>query len=230
MNKPRLFVFGDSIATNYFSTSPEVVKDTNLHLGSKDVYEYAKEHNFYGHWLDLFGEHYEVTSYARGGVSIEETIYQLGDLPQYKKGDRMIIIITTAERYRWFYNDTTQDFVSGTPDIDKLYSSDIERELLKDQFVERTIAWEGDKQRMNEKKFLNNLPIIFKEYKPVIASWNIKMCEKLSNVSLFDIISNPLYTSITQESNGRYNDWHMGVKGNQHLYEFFKDKLNPKIL
>lgn len=225
MYKPRLFVFGDSIATNYFSTSPEVVKDTNLHLGSKEIYEYVKEHNFYGHWLDLMEKDWEVQSFARGGVSNEEIIYQLGNLPEYQDEDRVIIVLTTPERYRWFYDGNIQNFVSGTPDIDKIYQDEQQRKLLKLQFIERDATWRLGNERKNEMMFFDKLPHLLERYNPVLCSWSQPLVHKLNNWDIIDFDKDEKYTSIYKESEGTYKDWHMGVEGNKHLYEYFKNKL-----
>ena len=110
MSKPRLFVFGDSWSFNYFSKNHKKYKP---HFGSECIKKYASLHNYFGHWTDHMENFYDVYSYGFGAASNEQIIYQLGNLPDYKNGDRMLIIFSSPERFTWYESKKEKTIVSS---------------------------------------------------------------------------------------------------------------------
>ena len=71
MPKPRLFICGDSFV-------------------DWDIPTY--------HWTDYLKEHYDVIILGERGSDNISIIFQLGDLPQYKDGDRIIMYWSDPSR------------------------------------------------------------------------------------------------------------------------------------
>ena len=76
-SKPRLFICGDSFV-------------------DWDIPTY--------HWTDYLKEHYDVIILGERGSDNISIIFQLGDLPQYKDGDR-IIMGQTHQEYKNFIGE-----------------------------------------------------------------------------------------------------------------------------
>ena len=81
--KSRLFVFGDSWSLDYFKEP---------YLNSKEIKRYSKFYNEFGHWTNHMEKFFQVQNFSEGASSIENIIYQLGNLPDFEDGDRIIII------------------------------------------------------------------------------------------------------------------------------------------
>lgn len=224
--KNRLFVFGDSWANNYFSPINENGQNGITFLGSEDVKKYASYYNYFGHWIDHLSNYYDITSFAEGGCSNEQIIYQLSNLPNYNDGDRIIIIITTTERYTWHHGETVYSFVSSGNIMSKLYQNKEYLKLLDEQFVERHNTWSSHKYT-NEKRFIDSLGNLYEKWNPIIVTWCEPVYKSLKNVELIDIT--PKFTNIYEESNNQLNDFHLGISGNYELFKYFAKKLNLNI-
>lgn len=239
MNKDRLFVFGDSWASNYLSNDINDIPSESSKfafrgrfIGSKDVKKYAHDCNYYGHWIDHMREFYEVISYAQAGACNEQIIYQLGNLPQYKKGDRFIMILTDISRYSWVYDSKIYNFV---PELElaakSMYDNKHMQRVLSEQHIERTLLWESD-GITNEMKFINSIPYVYEKWNPIIITWykhmyDIMMNNNLTNIHLIDI--DYKLTNISRESAQECNDLHLGVSGNYELFKRLSSKLGLDI-
>lgn len=200
--KPRLFVFGDSWALDYFKEP---------FLNSKDVEKYSKHYSQFGHWTNHIENFFEVRNFSEGASSIENTIYQLGNLPEYKKGDRIIIIFGAPGRFSWISDNKDIRYTIGRKGYPK---------ILQEQYIKRHEYWV--RTNNNQKKFIKKLEPWLSQYNPIITSWN----EDFS--SLFEFTSHlswPELTHIKHESNGECNDKHLGISGNYELFKYFMNKL-----
>ena len=153
--KNRLFVFGDSWCFNYFTKKPnEFYPGTKTFFGLNHVESYVNYYDYFGHWIDYMETFFEVVSYGLGGVSNEQIIWQLSNLPEYTEGDRIIIIFTGAERYTWTHGNRRYTFAGGSPllemALDKKYL-----DLFRQQYVEKYEYWMSDMDYHFEKKFIN---------------------------------------------------------------------------
>lgn len=221
--KNRLFVFGDSWANNYFSKENKYGQNGVLFLGSTEVKRYVNHYNYFGHWIDHMENFYDVISFGEGGVSNENIIYQLSNLPNYQEGDRIIIILTTAERFSWVHGNTPYSFVANGVIMSELYSNKHYLEFIDRQFVERHNLWMSDKYT-NEKRFLDSLSTIYQKWNPIVVTWVHAVYQKLNNVEFIDM--NEKFTNISEESWNQCRDWHLGVRGNYELFKYFSKKLN----
>ena len=229
INKKRLFVFGDSWAFNYFSTYNKIYPDVKPHFGLTQIQTYVKYYNNFGHWLDYIDPFFDVYSYGLGGISNEQIIWQLSNLPEYMDGDRIIIIFTGVERYTWVHEKKRYTFAAGShyPDVilDKKY-----RDFFKRQYVERYEYW-LDNPNNNfdfEKKFLNTFPSYFKKYNPICVTWRKELSDQIESIDLLDFENYNLST-ITDETNKLYIDGHLGAVGNYELFRYFANRLEVNI-
>ncbi len=224
--KNRLFVFGDSWAINYFSKTNDLV-DCKPFFNTKEVESYVSHYNYFGHWIDHMKNFYDVYSYAMGGVSNEQIIYQLGNLPEYHEGDRMIIMFTGVERYVWIHNKFKYTFCLGSLMPDKIIDEKYV-DYFKKQYVERYEYWMDDSISNDEKKFLNMFPKLFKQYQPIVVTWRPELAQKVDSIELIRVDKLNL-TSIEEETKGVYKDRHLGVRGNYELFKFLCEKLKLDI-
>ena len=226
MDKKRLFVFGDSWATNYFSKTNDLV-NCKPFFNTKEVESYVSYYDYFGHWIDHMKNFFDVYSYAMGGVSNEQIIYQVGNLPSYQEGDRIIIIFTGVERYVWVHDKFKYTFCVGSLMTEKIINHNCLNYFEK-QYSERYEYWMDDTIVNDEKKFLNLFPKLLFQYNPIIVTWRHELATKVNSIELlrFDEIN---LTSIEQETKGVYTDKHLGVNGNYELFKHFAKKLNLDI-
>jgi hypothetical protein len=161
--KNRLFVFGDSWSFNYFTKKPnEFYPGAKPFFGLNHVESYVDYYDYFGHWIDYMETFFEVVSYGLGGVSNQEIIWQLSNLPEYVEGDRIIIIFTGAERYTWIHENRRYTFANGSPlpemVLDKKYLN-----LFRQQYVEKYEYWMSDMDYHFEKKFINIFSFLFQK-------------------------------------------------------------------
>lgn len=217
----RLFILGDSWSFNYFSKDVKDRPDQIPHLNSVHVAGFVKEFDYYGHWTDYLTDYYDVYNFSEGGCCNEDIIHQLGFLPEYKEGDRLIIMFTSPSRFQWMVNEKRKTLINGLYWKSKL--SDIEREVYDNQFIMREELWEISDERKNEKQFINNLQYIYKQYKPILTSWNKTMSDNVENI--VEITPHKNFVTISYESGGKYDDNHLGVTGNYEMFKFMSNKL-----
>jgi len=230
MKKDRLFVFGDSWAYNYFSDKDKTNLNYKLHFGSECIKKYASLHNYFGHWIDHMENFYDVYSYGFGAASNEQIIYQLGNLPDYKDGDRMLIIFSSPERFIWYESNKEKTIVSSAL-IENILTMEtipnICKEFLQKQLVHRSDMWYNSEKRLNEKKFINRLPVVYSKWSPLIVSWVTETSDMVDSIIPTPDIQS--FSTIYDETNGLCKDFHLGIRGNYDLFKFFAIKLNLNI-
>ena len=64
------------------------------------------------HWTSYLSNHYDVYKFGVRGADNVSILFQLGNLPEYKKGDRIIMVFTEPGRLpRRFYGDRKERFM-----------------------------------------------------------------------------------------------------------------------
>lgn len=227
MIKDRLFVFGDSWACNYFSKENKLLSNTKPFLGSYVVEQFVKKYNYFGHWIDHMESFYDVYSYAVGSASNEQIIHQIGNLPEYQSGDRIIMMFAPPSRFKWVNNKKIYGLnPQGNPVLLKMLPLELIN-LIETQYVERTDLWMDTSIQKDEQKFLNLIPVLLKKYNPILITWNSDLAEYVDSIEMIDLNEN--YTNIKDESFGTYVDGHLGVFGNYELFKFISNKLKINI-
>lgn len=227
MNKNRLFVFGDSWAFNYFAKTNKIFPNIKPFFGLTKIEMYVKYYDYFGHWIDYMDNFFDVYSYAKGGICNEQIIWQLSNLPEYKEGDRIIIIFTGVERYMWINNKKRYTFAMGSDYPDKILGK-YYIDFFKKQYVEKYEYWMDLSETDEEIKFLNIFPTFFKKYNPIVVTWRKDLTEKVKSIDLLDYENYNLST-ITDESYGTFIDGHLGAMGNYELFRYFANRLELDI-
>lgn len=174
--KLRLFCFGDSFV-------------------DYDIPKY--------HWTYYMAQHYELIKLGVRGADNNSIIFQLGDLPDFEVGDRVLIVFTDPGRV------PTRFYANGNL-INRL-------DLLKIDEYYRWINGERD----NEIKFFKKLQFFLKEYIPVFVTWSEYFHRYTSDfVSLIQVSTN------WQEGTGEKRDDHPGPKGSYEMYKKIHTLLN----
>ncbi len=226
MNK-RLFIFGDSWANNYFSKTNSLIKCKPF-LGLEGVESFVKYHNYFGHWIDHISYYYDVYSYGVGAATNEQIIFQLGNLPDYQLGDRIVIIFTSPQRFNWIDDKKKYSFISDGTYLKKLFGWDDKTvKFIEGQFVERNKWWFDDNVNKDEINFINNIPNIYKNWNPIMITWTSDLSDKVKTVDLINF--NEKFTNITEETDNNIIDSHLGVFGNFELFKYISKKLNIDV-
>lgn len=203
--KPRLFVFGDSWAFNYFKNPWD-----------DELKKFSENYEYFGHWIDHMNLFYDVISFAKGGSSNEEIIYQLSNLPEYQDGDRILIIFAPPGRFSWIENKKQKgNYLIKT------------NSFFEKQYLNRHEYWVDDTIENNQKKFISMIPKLFKEYNPLMFSWFKDTALKIESIEYIE--PNENYTTIYEDSNGLCSDKHLGLGGNYELFKMFANKLGIEI-
>jgi hypothetical protein len=167
--KSRLFCFGDSFV-------------------DYDIPKY--------HWTYYLSQHYEFYKFGVRGSDNNSILFQLGDLPEFEDGDRVLIVFTEPGRI------PTRFYANGNL-INKLA-------CLK---VDEHYRWLNG-ERDNEIKFFKKLQNLLKHYNPIFVTWNETFFKGTEDfVSLIQVSSN------WQEGAGEKRDDHPGPKGCYDMYK-----------
>lgn len=202
--KPRLFVFGDSFV------------------------EWMKPKY---HWTSYLSEHYEVFKYGIKGADNHTILFQLGNLPEYREGDRIIILFTEPGRIprRYFGNRKNEHKILDEHNFNCTCKSCLEQFEDKEFVTKLHLLkyYESDRwasgERNIEVKFLKNLLGWIKHYNPVCITWSGQFHTVTSDfVTLIKVSSN------YEEGLGELKDFHPGPLGCYDLYKRLYLLLNLK--
>lgn len=192
--KPRLFCFGDSFV--------------DWHLPKY-------------HWTDYLAYHYDVIKLGKAGADNYSILFQLGNLPVYKKGDRIVMVFTHPGRLpRRYYGERRVDFEEEIYHASHYYKNKTfskHLDLLRYEEEQRWIK----KERYIEVKFLKNLKQWLSDYDPVLVTWTEGFHAPTS-----DFVTYIESTSNAQENNGESGDFHPGPRGSYKWYETLYTLLN----
>lgn len=226
MIKPRLFVFGDSWSTNYFSKSNPLLPHIRPFLGSRTVENFVKRYDYYGHWIDHMSNFFDVYSYGIGAASVDQIILQIGNLKkyEYRDGDRIVIIFSGPDRFNWIFNNKKYGVTPGGIVTEKYFNNDVvATRILKEQLIKRNVWWETESIEKDEKNFIEFIPTILMKWEPVMITWHRDL-----NIDVVEYIGNG-YPKIVQETKGKYVDGHLGVFGNFKLFQLISNKLGLDV-
>jgi hypothetical protein len=198
MPKPRLFICGDSFVEWDIPTI---------------------------HWTDYLKEHYDVIILGERGSDNISILFQLGNLPEYKDGDRIIVYWSDPSRIQQLYKGKQKPKLNGRWwDYSHLFEKD-RIPTLEKMKVDRTLGWErnglGD-----EIKFIKKVKHLLFQYEPIYVTWNkffyhnTKAFVDLIEVSTLDDESGDGET---------LGDWHPGKQGCYDIYKILLNKLGNHI-
>ena len=187
------------------------------------------------HWTSYLSKHFEVFKFGVFGADNVSILFQLGNLPQYQNGDRIVIVFTEPGRLpRRFYGDRKERFLKTPYMSPNFYKNKDFAENLHQLKSDETLRW-VDGERDIEVNFFRNLKEWLHIYNPVFVTWNENFIERTSDfVTLIQVSSN------FDEGIGDELDFHPGIKGcydfysklhtllgiNDSLHEFVNDQKN----
>lgn len=191
--KPRLFCFGDSFVD----------------------WDIPKNH-----WTYYLSKHYDVIKFGKYGADNNSILFQLGSLPEFIEGDRVLMVFTEPGRLpRRYYGDRHD----GT----KLIKYMSPRYYRDKEFAEKLhhLKWEeGERwvngERENEINFLKKLKSWMSQYKPIFITWSEYFHKPTSDfVELIQVSSN------WEEGYSEERDFHPGPKGCYDMYKIIHNLL-----
>lgn len=192
--KPRLFIFGDSFV-------------------DWDVPKY--------HWTYYLTHHYDVQKYGKLGADNYSILFQLGNLPEYQDGDRIIIFFTEPGRLpRRFYGERREKY-KDTPYIAPQFFKDVDFGTklhgLKYDEGERWV----DGTRNIEVSFLKNLKLWLSNYSPIYLTWSEYFHKPTSEFTTLIQVSSNYSEGYLDD-----RDFHPGPKGCYEVYKTCHKLLN----
>lgn len=218
--KNRLFILGDSFAFNLFN----VEKLSKWHAVWST---YIEKHNqLYEktpiHWTQYLESEFEVSNFSCPGQSNESIIYQLGNLPAYKEGDRLVIVFSDLGRFR--RTSSTDTSMPRQADYLINYPYDEQTPVIEQIINERFISLDT-KARDDEKRFYHWLKEQLHDYNPIFMHWP-DWNEEYKKFS----ISNQLnYQSMREETQEQIKDLHPGTYSNYLIYQQVCKLLRIKV-
>lgn len=196
MKKPRLFICGDSWTD----------------------YEYPKIHQ---RWTYYLTNHYEVHLLGKSDMDNISIMYQIGEVPNYEEGDRIIVFFTSPSRIFRKYFITETHTKKNWLQL-KRYTE--WENTLPDYFYDikviQHLLWENN-MRNDEINFYRKLNELLKNYQPIFVTWSDSFYRKTNDFTHFIDVS-----LIKDETN--MNDNHPGILGNYEIYEMMMKLLDNK--
>ena len=163
------------------------------------------------HWTNYLSNHYNIVKLGKFGSDNHSIIYQTGNIPTYKDGDRLIIVFSAPGRFpRRYFGEREINHNVKYLNWEWYRDKSFAKKLL-DLRISETQNWlEGN--RDSEILFIKKLKSFYKEYEPIFVTWNTDFHKMTSDfVELIQV------TSIADEG-GDPIDWHPGSKG---CYDFY---------
>lgn len=194
--KPRLFCFGDSFV--------------DWHIPKY-------------HWTYYLSKHYEVYKHGKLGADNYSIIFQLGNLDEYREGDRIVIVFTDPGRLpRRYYGERHVTFLGNPYKAPNFFKDKHLAKKLDDLRLIEGNNWING-VRENDIKFIKNLQKWLNLYNPVFITWS----EQFHN-STSDFVSLIKVTSNWEERVGEEIDFHPGPKGCYDMYKKIHELLKIK--
>lgn len=203
MTKPNLYFFGDSF----------------VRWPKPDL-----------HWTLRFEDEYKVHRLGRNGANLEYTALQLGRLPKYEKGDRVVFVLTEYLRNpKWIWGDHYLEFCNQMQAVrsgkERTTTSYVQSLLevinLRDEWLDKTDPYfteitDNPKQII---EFFENVNNIIPQFKPVLVTWNHYTKELIPSCTL---IAPGTYEPLAED------DYHPGEEGGLVWYNKVKELLDGK--
>lgn len=184
---------------------------------------FAKWHLPKYHWTHYLSYHYDVINLGQPGADNYSILFQFGNLPDFQKGDRVVVVFTAPGRLpRRFYGNRTKEYENVIYHAAHFYKNKtLSRNLELIRFTEEQ-RW-IDNEREIEIKFLKQLRKWLHKYNPVFTTWHKSFHEPTSDfVTYIDSSTN------AQEGVADKEDFHPGPKGCYTWYETLHTLLNIK--
>ena len=227
-NNIRIFIFGDSFASNLFQEGYEKLPDH--HINPTQIGQYLldlKEENiddalWFSDWLTKFG--YQVYNYGQGGSDNQTILEQFTKLDkEFRPGDRIILWLSSFSRFQWI-NDMSERWSINANSV--LHGIDYkDNDLLLKQCWLRENSFRNGYMSRATLPFYEYFIDLHSRYNPIVVSFCNQTNQKMKNykhfvsfdttgsVSLLKF-GNSFKTNIFTETNGQIVDGHFDRKTN----------------
>ena len=227
-NNIRIFIFGDSFASNLFQEGYEKLPDH--HINPTQIGQYLldlKEENiddalWFSDWLTKFG--YQVYNYGQGGSDNQTILEQFTKLDkEFRPGDRIILWLSSFSRFQWI-NDMSERWSINSNSV--LHGLDYKNnDLLLKQCLNRENSFRNGYMNRATLPFYEYFIDLHSRYNPIVVSFCNQTNQKMKNykhfvsfdttgsVSLLKF-GNSFKTNIFTETNGQIVDGHFDRKTN----------------
>jgi hypothetical protein len=227
-NNIRIFIFGDSFASNLFQEGYEKLPDH--HINPTQIGQYLldlKEENiddalWFSDWLTKFG--YQVYNYGQGGSDNQTILEQFTKLDkEFRPGDRIILWLSSFSRFQWI-NDMSERWSINANSV--LHGLDYkDNDLLLKQCWLRENSFRNGYMSRVTLPFYEYFIDLHSRYSPIVVSFCNQTNQKMKNykhfvsfdttgsVSLLKF-GNSFKTNIITETNGQIVDGHFDRKTN----------------
>ena len=227
-NNIRIFIFGDSFASNLFQEGYERLPDH--HINPTQIGQYLldlKEENiddalWFSDWLTKFG--YQVYNYGQGGSDNQTILEQFTKLDkEFRPGDRIILWLSSFSRFQWI-NDMSERWSINANSV--LHGLDYKNnDLLLKQCLNRENSFRNGYMSRVTLPFYEYFIDLHSRYNPIVVSFCNQTNQKMKNykhfvsfdttgsVSLLKF-GNSFKTNIITETNGQIVDGHFDRKTN----------------
>ena len=227
-NNIRIFIFGDSFASNLFQEGYERLPDH--HINPTQIGQYLldlKEENiddalWFSDWLTKFG--YQVYNYGQGGSDNQTILEQFTKLDkEFRPGDRIILWLSSFSRFQWI-NDMSERWSINANSV--LHGLDYKNnDLLLKQCLNRENSFRNGYMSRVTLPFYEYFIDLHSRYNPIVVSFCNQTNQKMKNykhfvsfdttgsVSLLKF-GNSIKTNIITETNGQIVDGHFDRKTN----------------
>ncbi len=227
-NNIRIFIFGDSFASNLFQEGYEKLPDH--HINPTQIGQYLldlKEENiddalWFSDWLTKFG--YQVYNYGQGGSDNQTILEQFTKLDkEFRPGDRIILWLSSFSRFQWI-NDMSERWSINANSV--LHGIDYkDNDLLLKQCWLRENSFRNGYMSRVTLPFYEYFIDLHSRYNPIVVSFCNQTNQKMKNykhfvsfdttgsVSLLKF-GNSFKTNIFTETNGQIVDGHFDRKTN----------------
>lgn len=227
-NNIRIFIFGDSFASNLFQEGYEKLPDH--HINPTQIGQYLldlKEENiddalWFSDWLTKFG--YQVYNYGQGGSDNQTILEQFTKLDkEFRPGDRIILWLSSFSRFQWI-NDMSERWSINANSV--LHGLDYKNnDLLLKQCLNRENSFRNGYMSRVTLPFYEYFIDLHSRYNPIVVSFCNQTNQKMKNYKHFVSFDttgsisllkfgNTFKTNIITETNGQIVDGHFDRKTN----------------
>ena len=191
--KPRLFICGDSWTDWPLPPSPF-------------------------HWIDYLEDDYEITRLGLRGCSNYDIFSQIGNIPTFRKGDRLVVIWTSPFRVRNLVEPVpSTGNKRGLKWYERLTLPSINFDPIR---AKRLELWRNPKSRYfeGEVTFIKKIKTkMVKEYRPLFYTWDQEFWDKTSD--FFTLLTDIETLHETYPDKSTLNDNHPSEDGCYKIYK-----------
>ena len=187
-NNIRIFIFGDSFASNLFQEGYERLPDH--HINPTQIGQYLldlKEENiddalWFSDWLTKFG--YQVYNYGQGGSDNQTILEQFTKLDkEFRPGDRIILWLSSFSRFQWI-NDMSERWSINANSV--LHGLDYKNnDLLLKQCLNRENSFRNGYMSRVTLPFYEYFIDLHSRYNPIVVSFCNQTNQKMKNYKHF---------------------------------------------